>query len=78
MRNSYLLILPDTIFAASPLILYYSFSSLIVSSVVMITFYILLKMLCLKRKGLSDGNVVSFTKKEHGFAVYFFVQIHSL
>ena len=42
------------IFTASLLISYCSFSSLI--------FYILSKILHLKRKGLSDANVVSITK----------------
>ena len=42
------------IFTASLLISYCSFSSLI--------FYILSKRLHLKRKGLSDANVVSITK----------------
>ena len=42
----------------------------------MINFYILPKRLHLKRKGLFDGDVASYTKKEYGFAVQFFVKIH--
>ena len=37
----------------------------------MISFYILSKRLCLKRKGLSDTRVVSITKKEFPFTIYF-------
>ena len=59
------------IFAASVLISYCSFSCLILSSVVMISFYILSKRFFLKCKRLSDGRVVSTTKKEYGFAVHF-------
>ena len=33
----------------------------------MITFYIISKRLCLKRKALSDARVVPITKKENGF-----------
>ena len=50
------------IFAASLLISYCSFSSLILSSVVMISFYILSKILSLKCKGLADAEVASVTK----------------
>ena len=51
------------IFAASLLILYYIFSSLIVSSIVMISFYILSKRFFLKPEELSDARVVSIIKK---------------
>ena len=62
---------PD-IFAASPLILYCNFSPPILSSViVMISFYILSKRFFLKREEISDARVVSVTKNEYGFAVYF-------
>ena len=57
--------LPDDnsdISAASLLISNCSFSSLLVASIVVITFYILSKRLHLKRKGLSDARVVSLTK----------------
>ena len=37
----------------------------------MISFYILPKRFFLKRKGLSISRVVSITKNEYGFAVYF-------
>ena len=56
---------------ASLVISYFSFSSLILSLIVMISFYILSKRLFLKRKGLSDVRVVSITKKEYGYAVHF-------
>ena len=60
VRYSYLSILPDEnaeICAASLLILYCSFSSLILSSVVMINFYILSTRFFLKRKEFSDVRV---------------------
>ena len=72
--HSYLSILPDdkaVIFAASLLISYCIFSSLILSSIVMIKFYIASERWHLKRKRSSDGKVVSLTKKEFGFAVHF-------
>ena len=73
VRYSYLLILLDDnadIFAASLLISYYSFSSLILSSIVMIRFYILSKRFFPKREELSDARVVPITKKEHSFAAH--------
>ena len=57
---------------------YCNFSSLILSSTVMISFYILSKRFPLKRKELSDARVVSIIKNEYGFAVYFFVKIHKV
>ena len=66
--------LPDDkvdIFAACVLISYYSFSSLILLSIVMISFCILSKRFFLKSKGLFDVRVVSTTKIEYGFAVRF-------
>ena len=51
---------------------YYSFSSLILSSIAMISFYILSNRFFLKREGLSDVRVASVTKEEYGFAVHFF------
>ena len=51
-------------FTAFLLILYFSFSSLILSPIVMITFYIVFKRLRLKRKRLSDGNVVLLIKNK--------------
>ena len=74
VRYSYLSILPDDladISVASLLVLYCSFSSLILSSIVMISFYILSKRFSLKCDGLSDARVTSITKKEYGFAVHF-------
>ena len=58
------------IFTVSVLMSYCRFSILIVSSVVMITFYILSKKLRLKCKGLSD-LLYSLAKKEYGFVVHF-------
>ena len=74
VRYSYLSILPydnTDIFAASLLIFYFNFLSLILSSVVIISFYILSKRLFLKREWLSDARVASITKKEYGFALPF-------
>ena len=53
------------------LISYCSVTSIILSSVVIIIFYVLCKRFFLKPKGLSDAKVVSITKKEHGSAVHF-------
>ena len=72
VRYSYLSIFPDNIanvFAASFLLWYYSFSSLILSSIVMISFDIFPRRLRMKRKGLSEARVVSLTKKEYVFLV---------
>ena len=65
-------IFPDNnaAFAAPLLILYSRFSFLILSSIVMISFYISFKRLCLKHKGLSDARVGPLTKKEDSFAVH--------
>ena len=60
-------ILPDynaDVFAASLLILYCCSPSQTLSSIVMINFYIVSKRFFLKRKELSDGRVVSKTKKK--------------
>ena len=57
-------------FATFLLISYCSFSSLILSSVFMISFYSLCKRFFLKRKGLSDARVTSMTKKEYSFTVH--------
>ena len=62
--------MPD-IFTASLLISYFSFSLLILSSIVMIKFYILSKMFLVKHEELSDTRVLSITKRESGFAVHF-------
>ena len=70
---SYLSILPDdnaNIFVASQLISHCSFSALILSSIVVINFYISNRFF-LKREELSDGGVVSITKKEYCSAVDF-------
>ena len=57
--------------AASLLILYCSFLSLILLSIVTISFYILSKRFFLKREEISDARVVSITKSGYSFAVYF-------
>ena len=44
----------------------------------MISFYILSKTCFLKRKRLSDAKVVSITKNEYGFAVFFCKKSSSL
>ena len=44
----------------------------------MISFYILSKRCFLKRKGLSDAKVLSITKNEYGFAVFFCKESSSL
>ena len=41
----------------------------------MTSFYILSERLRLKRKELSDAREVSFTEKQTGFAVHFFIGI---
>ena len=48
-----------------------SFSSLILSSIAMISFYILSKRFFLKCKGLSEARIPPITKKEYGFVVHF-------
>ena len=61
-RYWYVSILPDNsvhILAASLLISYCIFSFLILSSIAMISFYILSRKFCLKRKDLSNAKVVS-------------------
>ena len=72
VKNSRLSILPDdnadiadidiandnADFAASLLILYCTFSSLILSSIFMISFYTLSKIFFFKREELSDARVV--------------------
>ena len=71
VRNAYLSILPDNnadFFAASLLMSYCSFPSLILS---LKTFYIFSKRFFLKRKALSNARVVSISKNEHGFALHF-------
>ena len=74
VRYSYLSIFPDNnadIFAASLLISYCNFLSLILSPVVRISFYIPSKRFFLKREGLSDARVTPIAKKEYVFAVNF-------
>ena len=67
VRYSYLSIFPEDnadIFAASLLILYYNFSSLILSSIIVFSsFYILSERFFLKREALSDATVALRTKK---------------
>ena len=74
VRYSLLWIFPDDnadIFAASLLISYYSFSSLILSWIIIISFYIFSTRFFLKLEGLSDARVASITKKEYSFAEHF-------
>ena len=80
VRYSYSSIFPDKadIFAASLLISYFSFSSLILSSFVVINFYIVSKRFFLKRKELSDERVVSITKKRIWFCSRLFIKIHKV
>ena len=69
-----LLILSDDnadIFTASLLISYYSFSPLILSLAVMISFHILSKRLLLKRRELSDEGLLSFIKNEYVLTAHF-------
>ena len=80
VRYLYLSTFPEDstdIFASSLLIPYYSFSSLIWSSIVMIKFYILSKRFFLKREVLPDVRVASITKNEYSFTVHF-IKIHKL
>ena len=73
VKYSSLSILPDDnvdIFNASLLIIYHKFSSLVLSSIAMVSFYILSKRLRLRRKWLSDARLVSVTKTEYDFAVH--------
>ena len=70
VRYSYLSIFPDDkadVLATSLLISHCSFSSLILSSIVMVSFHILSERFFLKCKGLSDVKEASVTKKEYGF-----------
>ena len=70
VRYSFLSTLPDNntdISAASLLISHCSFSSLILSSIVIISLKIASKTFCLKREEVSDARVVSFTKKYNMF-----------
>ena len=82
VRYSYLLISPDDnadILATPWLILYYTFSPLILSSIFIFRFFIffifffhfLSKGLFPSREELCDKRVVSITKKGYGFAVHF-------
>ena len=58
------------ILPASLWISYCKFSSLIWSSIAMILLYIYFKRFFLDLKGLSNGKVVSLTKKEYGSVVH--------
>ena len=68
----------QSVFADSLLISYCSFSSLPLSSIVMISFYILSKILFLKREGLSDARVTSITKTGIWICSTFFMKIDSV
>ena len=56
------------------LISYCNLSSLILSPIAMISFYILSKKLFIKRKGFSDARVISITKKDYVFPVHFLLR----
>ena len=74
-NQDFTLFLEDTfLFLEKPrgLTSYCSFSSPILSAIVIIIFYILSKISFLKHKGLSVAKVVSVTKTWHDFAVHFF------
>ena len=74
LRNSYLSILLDDntdFFTAYLLIWYCSFSSLILSLIPVIIFYILSKRFFLKREELCDARLVSVTKNKYGFTSHF-------
>ena len=75
VRYLYLQILPDDnadIFYASLLISYCNFSSLILSSVVMISFYTVSTRFFLKRKRLSDARIVYKRKEKNMIFQYTF------
>ena len=57
-----------------------SFSSLFLSSIIMISCYILCIRFFLKRKELSNARVVSINKSEYGFEVHFllFIKIYKV
>ena len=61
---------PD-IFAACLITSYCNFSSLILASILMISFYILSERFFPKHKELSDAGVTSITKTEFRFGVLF-------
>ena len=66
VRYSHLPTLPDdnaAVFDASVLMSYCNFSSLILSSIVLINFYILSKRFFMKHERLSDVRVASITEK---------------
>ena len=73
-------IFPDNnadILPASLLTLHCSFPCPILSSIVMVSFYILSKRFFLKYKGKSDAKVASATKKEYGLVVHIF-KVHKV
>ena len=59
------------VFAVSLFISYFIFLSVILSSIVMISFYILSKIFFLKRQKSTGARLASITKKEYGLAVRF-------
>ena len=80
VRNLYLSILPDDntdTFPAFLSISHCSFSSLILSSIVVISFYIRSKRFYLKHEELSDTRIVSITKK-NVVLQYIFVKIYKV
>ena len=67
----------DDIFAASLLILYCGFSSLILSSIITISFYILSKRFSLKLNRYCGARIVTITKKVLS-PCKFFVKTHNV
>ena len=61
----------EDIFAASLFISYFSFSSLILSTIFMVSFHILSKRFFLKVEVLSDARIASITEKVYSFKVNF-------
>ena len=59
------------IFYAFLSISYCNFSSLILSSIVMISFFIISKIFFLKREGIFHARVASLSKKEYGQYIFY-------
>ena len=75
--NQFYLKLMLIFLATSLLISYCSFPSLILSSIVMINFFILSKRFFLKRKGSSDARVATMAKEEYVFSTIF-IKVHKV
>ena len=75
--NQFYLKLMLIFLVTSLLISYCSFPSLILSSIVMINFFILSKRFFLKRKGSSDARVATMAKEEYVFSTIF-IKVHKV